>query len=202
MDENKYYINFDTASFNHIAHLVNNTRNHPENLEQIRIILQDNPSLVNKSIKLCRLDHDEISLLIIACASATSTYETVELLLEFNADVDFGDDELMTPLFYVLLELPPNDAIRTAKLLLDYGADINALDVDGFSILMYLINHRADYEIIKYVVEDLEIDLHVINCRNCTALDYAKNYPEILTLIKNKIESDNDTSLDIKCALD
>ena len=62
--------------------------------------------------------------------------------------------------------------LETVKLLIENGADIDAKDKDGYTVLMYASNN-GNLEIIKYLVEN-GADINIKDKNGDTALNYAR----------------------------
>jgi len=107
---------------------------------------------------------------VLMFAAERSSFETVKLLIEKGADVnavntyfyngprvkcfqpwvknDYHDGHNKTALFYAL----NNPDLKVTELLLDKGANINAKDISGETVLMYAIDDKNRPQIIKLLI--------------------------------------------------
>ena len=83
------------------------------------------------------------------CASRNATDPLlIKTLLDFDADVEAGGVDGVTPLLHAARSKP----VSFAKLLLDYGADINAKSKDGRTPLTTTIIHN-NHNVLKLLLE-------------------------------------------------
>ena len=185
-----------STGFTSLMYLFYHTRDHPEYLEQIKYISDNNPEELDKQ------NDSGWTALMISCrnSNSTSTLDTVKLLLEYHPDVNLCDKYKCSILLYALVFSDNDSHPETCKLLLKHGANVNIIDKDGDSILMSLIKQSMRiYDLIEYVLENSDVDLDYKK-NDKTVYDYAVKYNkrDIAELIKKY----QDNSLDIKCALD
>ncbi|PYH89840.1 ankyrin [Aspergillus ellipticus CBS 707.79] len=71
------------------------------------------------------------------------------------------------------------------ELLLEYGANINAQDESGYTLLMMTVNHYASNDILCLLL-DKKADLYLKDNRGMTAFDHAreKNRSEVLIMFE------------------
>ena len=220
-----------STGFTSLMYLVKNTREHPEYLEQIKYILDNNIQELDRQYNL------EWTALMIACrnSNTSSTYNTVKLLLEYHPDLNINrrdDTVLDIAVAYSNLD----SSIETVKLLLDHGADVNKKNRHGYTILHRSFIH--DYENCSKNVTKLLINLSDVNIRdnfeypafmgfivyaqdkemieyilskdeiNLELKDYYKHDLFDVIKINNRLDILDlvkkicDSSLDIKCGLD
>ena len=181
-----------------LEYLVQETKEYPEYLEEIKYILDNKPGKLNK------LDKDSNTILMRASWSSgiSSSLDTVKLLLEYNPDLEIKSESGYTALCYTIEDMYDGSTIETVELLLKHGADINNTDINGRTVLMNIIinDFLFDKKIIKYLLENTKINLDIKDNTGLTAYDHAikKNLLDIAKLIQEY----QDDGLLVKCALD
>ena len=109
--------------------------------------------------------------------------EIAMILLKHGAEVNITDKTLknLTPLLYVLRE----NRYEMIIPLIEYGADLNAVDFDGKTPLHHAMNY--DYEKIIHIMLRKNAPLNVKDRWGNTPLDYAS--PRIKLQIRYKKET-------------
>lgn len=109
--------------------------------------------------------------------------EIAMILLKHGAEVNITDKSLknLTPLLYVLRE----NRYEMIIPLIEYGADLNAVDFDGKTPLHHAMNY--DYEKIIHIMLRKNAPLNVKDRWGNTSLDYAS--PRIKLQIRYKKET-------------
>ena len=121
-----------SSGFTSLMYLVNNTREHPGYLEQIKYILDNNPEELDKK------NNSGWTALMISCrnSNTTSTLDTVKLLLEYNPDINASRDDDGENILSISVSYSNTDSsYETVKLLLDHGADITKIIYDRKTVL-------------------------------------------------------------------
>ncbi|KAJ5088075.1 hypothetical protein N7456_011691 [Penicillium angulare] len=138
----------------HFAVQVGSLRDSEESAQIVRLILELNPSAINRP--------DSSSAKPIHVAGMGTSARMLDTLFEYGATHFELDDRGQTPLFFC-------SSPRVAKVLLSNGADINHKDQLGFTpvhaainkgaieLLQELINAGAE---LKYVADDIGSPLH------------------------------------------
>jgi|694.fasta_scaffold18050_12 ankyrin repeat protein len=80
-----------------------------------------------------------------------------------------------------LLRFSPT--IETVKILVQNGIDIYTLDRDGANGL-----YGADIEVLKFLVENKRLSIHIKDKKGQTPLHVAKNLDTVIYLIKNGLD--------------
>ncbi len=176
--------------------------------------------LINSGLDVDQCIENNVTLLMLACAA--NAYESVKVLIEFGADINAVDANGQTPLMYttfknavksakILLEnknlkLEERDItgstalIRTAdfgsvevlKLLLQSGADINAVDYSGMNALIRSITRKQNS------ISDLLIqsgaNLNTFDSMERTPLIVAAHYDN-LEIAEKLIKGGTDTTI-------
>jgi hypothetical protein len=73
-------------------------------------------------------------------------------------------------------------------LYLQKGGDENYVDNFGNTVLTTAIINTADYNLIKYLIEEKNIDVHTVTTYNYSLIDLAsqnENYSQVVNLLKN-----------------
>ena len=107
-------------------------------------------------------------------ACAYGNYEIVKLLLESGADRSIKGQYGTTPLIFgATCSNWSKDALKIVKLLIKYGADINAVDEGSNNALLGIISRdRFKIEVAKYLI-DCGIDLEHVGSFDGTSLTRA-----------------------------
>ena len=168
----------------------------------VQAVLDNNPEEVSALIKsnasLSAKSDDGMTILMLA--SQKGYFEIVKLLVTHGADVNenplFSGDE--TALKKALLY----NNIEIAQYLKDHGADVDAADKSGNTILMLEVKYAARAEIIKWLIEN-GADASRRNDEGLSALDFAteRNDFSITKLLLDKgteISNDNLSELNAK----
>lgn len=103
------------------------------------------------------LYQDRISLLHVAARN--NRVEAAELLLKGGAHVEYREKDQMTPLH----EACANGSVDVAKLLVEqFGADVNARDVCGFTPLHLACKKNDSWRLIKWLAvrQGTDLNLH------------------------------------------
>ena len=101
------------------------------------------------------------------------------MLILYNADINITDNYKSTALMYAA-----NSSTNIITLLAEYGADINAQNLDDKTALMYNILNSADVNMINLFIS-LGSDINIQDIHGYSALMYAsildyRNLAEIL----------------------
>jgi len=97
---------------------------------------------------------DKRSLTPLFVASVFGNEDIMKLLLENNADPNARDNEKETPIFYAIFRSTKlKNAKEVVKILLRYGADVNAVNKNGRTLLHLAVSY-ADLDLIKLLVEN------------------------------------------------
>jgi serine/threonine-protein phosphatase 6 regulatory ankyrin repeat subunit B len=106
--------------------------------------------------------------------------EIVKLLLDNKALINFESKHIKKP----LIAASGKGCLKTVKLLIEKGAEINAKETFGTALLFASLN--GHFEIVKYLL-DSGADANVKSCNNESALRIAtrNNHSEIVKLLKD-----------------
>ncbi|XP_063406049.1 uncharacterized protein LOC134690009 [Mytilus trossulus] len=119
-------------------------------LEVVRMLLDKD----NISVNI--LDNKNISPLYATCQCSKGHFEAMELLLEHNADVNFGRQPLIMTC--------ANGNIKMSKQLIEHKADVNSCLSDGVSPLFIACQHRH-YETVCLLFQyNADPNVHRENC--------------------------------------
>ena len=103
-------------------------------------------------------------------ASGHSKQEIVELLLKLNQiSVNATENNRRTPLMFACLDGGRLDNMKT---LIQYGADINARDING-STLLHFASRYAEQEIVEFLLKFNQISVNATNNNQATPLMFA-----------------------------
>lgn len=83
---------------------------------------------------------------------AIISYRNIEWLkraIEAGVDVNIRGERCITP----ILAAAERGSIEMVKILVDNGADFNAVDNRGFNIVFHACNWRKDIQLLKYLIE-------------------------------------------------
>lgn len=115
------------------------------------------------------------ALMIACCSSNIYGNDTVELLLQNNADANMKNNNLQTALTLSIINNNTNSNIETIMILLNYLAYINPQDIEKNTPLMYVCKNY-NLELVKLLldhkanVDILDIDRNsplMIACKDC-----------------------------------
>lgn len=119
--------------------------------------------------------YETVFVYVCRVEDVASKTEIIQLLLDYDADVNATGRFKCTPLMYTCAN--PNITPEIIQLLLDHGADVNAKDNDWWTPLMYACaNRHSESEILHKIIKILvkyKADLNEINKYDRTALMYA-----------------------------
>ena len=100
-----------------------------DDMENVKEILEKNPELINE------VDEYSISILMYAVSDYNKpNIEMVKYLLEKGANVNYRNRAGVTPIHYAMGNTKNNNVI---KILLDYGADVYAINDIGGTVENY-----------------------------------------------------------------
>ena len=105
-------------------------------------------------------------------ASANESTEIVELLLAAGADVNAVDRWDMTALMYAVhnhFDLPGNNRVRMARILIDYGANVNAFSIRRRRTPLIIASEKDQLWAIDLLL-DRGADKELCNASGATAL--------------------------------
>lgn len=106
---------------------------------------------------------------------AQGSLKTIEKVLKLGYDVDCKKDDLQATLLMVMCWDEPGEynTIDGLKLVLKYGADINASRMDGYTALFLAVKGSDNKGIIDFLLKN-GADVCIRNIRNETVIDYIK----------------------------
>jgi ankyrin repeat protein len=104
--------------------------------------------------------------LMIACCDVNKVgmYDIVNYLLKLRADVNTGN-----PLMFAADYSITDESYNIVKLLIEYGADVNAQDDDGWMSLMYAVECQDSYKTIELLINN-GANVNLLNKYNQNAL--------------------------------
>ena len=166
--------NISCRKFNHLQKCVLQTAKYRFLEKYIELYLDEHPEIINYQ------NEDGWTALMLAARNSnhTSTDETVEILLKYNADVNLQNNDEFTALILASGKFQTDSSEKTIELLLEYNADVNVQDLNGNTALMYASFDTQSKRSSKIV--SLLLDHHAdVNIHN-------KNYDTALTIaVKN-----------------
>ena len=150
------------------------------NIEEIQRFL-------NEGVDVNSVNDSGDSLLLYALIGDVRL-ETIKILLDNGADVNFKDKIDYTPLIYAITEADEIDVERLEiiRLLIERGADVNARDKDGDTVLLLAV-YDNKIDAVKLLLEK-GADVYIGNERGKTVLMIAteKGYLDIIKLLLEK----------------
>lgn len=140
------------------------------NTELIKKLVHENPDIVNEA------NDSGFSPLILA--TYRNQFQTVNLLLELGADVNYLSQEGTA-----LHAAAYKGQLEYAKLLIENGSDVNLLTEQKMSPLIYAVQSK-NIELIQLLVNE-GADVSVRDNYGKTAIDYAKmlELTEVFTIL-------------------
>lgn len=166
--------NITCKKFNHLQKCVIQTAKYNFLEKYIDLYLDEYPEVINYQ------NENGWTALMLAARNSnhTSTDETVEILLKYNADVNLQNNDEFTALILASGKFQTDSSEKTIELLLEYNADVNVQDLNGNTALMYASFDTQSKRSSKIV--SLLLDHHAdVNIHN-------KNYDTALTIaVKN-----------------
>lgn len=105
---------------------------------------------------------------LLTCAKS-GRVEPIKVLLENGADPNVRNNLGMTPLYFVASN--PGSNIEIAKLLVEYGADVNASSADT-AMYLYDALLRENFELVQYLL-DRGADINAIDTDGLSAMHFA-----------------------------
>ena len=170
-----------------------------EDLLRLAIIKVKNSYILKTLIDRCTINENynlvNSSLLIDAIKNNTSI-EIIKLLIKKNNTVNIVEpDTKATALMYAVISTQEQvyDKIQLIKLLLDNKADINLVDNNKMSVLMYAIKYNVPKEILQLLIDN-KVDINLVSEFNTNALMMAFKYnapKEIIELLIEKVDNIN-----------
>ena len=109
-------------------------------------------------------------------------YEKLQKFFPQIKIIDVSNEYNITPLHYACYYKSKN----VVDLLLDLGADINAKDIDGKSILNYAVVSGSDRIVKKLLFRGADKDIKDNNGQKCIDVAFEKDYKEIVNMLKNQ----------------
>lgn len=178
-------------------------------VRKIRKIFKENEDLIKDSYKEKSYGENEYYS-ILHYAINIQNYEAAEEILKAGYNPDVKDKDGNTPLLYTLrndtlfigqlkYKNLSNDEseIKFIKLLLDYGASVNACD-DKNRNLLILASQQSwilldlDFSIAEYLIKEAHIDINHLDLNNHTTAYYALEQKSIrfahYLIVKNKAD--------------
>lgn len=185
--EYMYEINPDTISegFTHLMKLVLCTAAHPEAIDLIKCL---DTADINTSLK------NGLTALHIAAINlqGASTSNTIQLLVDLNADVDCKDKCGYTALHYAFMNLITD--VNVIKILIDASDDINSKTIEGYTILHTASALSDDPNIIKRLI-DKNADVNSLDNNGYTALYTAIDNTNCSSIIKLLINANTNINI-------
>jgi ankyrin repeat protein len=160
-----------SRGFTLLMKLVLLTRKHPELLEYIKILINNNKDIINQ-----KNEKGWTSLILVARNSRTySTENTLRLLIDdARTDVNLQDNKGWTALMTAAKNSNTDSTENTIKMLLDDArTDVNLQDNGGLTALMIAVRYssRDSIEnIIKMFIDDARMDVDLQDNEGSTAL--------------------------------
>jgi len=109
-------------------------------------------------------------------------YEKLQKFFPQIKIIDVSNEYNITPLHYACYSKSKN----VVDLLLDLGADINAKDIDGKSILNYAVVSGSERIVKKLLFRGADREIKDNNGKKCIDVAFEKNYFDIVNLLKNQ----------------
>eukprot|EP00833_Pecoramyces_ruminatium_P014841 jgi/Orpsp1_1/1188873/evm.model.d7180000067864.1 len=103
--------------------------------------------------------------LTLACTQYQNSIIIKDLIIRGKANINLANGEGNTPLILAC----QNDIINIPKLLVDYGAEINARNTQDQSSALLVTINSCNYSMMKYLI-DHGADINIRNCRGETPL--------------------------------
>ena len=130
--------------------------------------LDNMKTLIQYGADINARDLDDETLLHFA--SRYSTQEIVEFLLKLNQiSVNATNKDQATPLMFACWDGGRLDNMKT---LIQYGADINARDING-ETLLHLASRYTEQEIVEFLLKSNQISVNATNNTQATPLMFA-----------------------------
>ena len=159
-------------------------------VRKIRKIFKENEDLIKNSYREISYGENEYYS-ILHYAINIQNYEAAEEILKAGYNPDVKDKDGNTPLLYTvrtdtlfmsaakyLFLNDYDEEIKFIKLLLDYGASINACDDENRNLLILasqqsLILTGENFSILEYLIKEAHININHLDLNNHTAAYYA-----------------------------
>lgn len=147
-----------TSGWSHLMKLVLMVKKNPEAMMIIK-------SLIIDKNKLSKYNNAGQTALMIACANSNtySNIETVKMLIDAGADVNFRNNRNITALFKSCQYSNTSSNVETVKMLIDAGADVNVTElIFGYTPLIMSCEIN-DVETAKMLIES-GADVNTMGC--------------------------------------
>ena len=109
-------------------------------------------------------------------------YEKLQKFFPQIKIIDVSNEYDITPLHYACYYKSKN----VVDLLLDLGADINARDIDGKSVLNYAVVSGSERIVKKLLFRGADKEIKDNNDKKCIDVAFEKDYKDIVYMLKNQ----------------
>jgi ankyrin repeat protein len=150
-----------------------------------------------KFINEKKIDYYGISITFLNYTLLKNYKKNAEYLIKNGANVHYRDEDGSTALYYVINNKGSyDDKIELINLLEEYGCNIDNINNNGQTLLMYAIFNKTNKEIIEYIINEKKANVDIKeNQHGFTALmlAYQENNIDVfdLLLAKSNIETRN-----------
>jgi len=150
-----------------------------------------------KFINEKKIDYYGISITLLNYTLLKNYKKNAEYLIKNGANVHYRDEDGSTALYYVINNKGSyDDKIELINLLEKYGCNIDTINNNGQTIIMYAIFNKTNKKIIEYIINEKKANVDIKeNGHGMTALmiAYQENNIDVfdLLLAKSNIETRN-----------
>lgn len=136
---------------------------------------------------------------LLLVAERKENIKKMELLLAAKAEIDVRDKNLHTPLLHACI----NGHVAQAKMLIIAGANVNVVDAEGMTALMYAV--RRNFQLVDLLINaGVNVDAIAQNGQSALARAmqfYVKYTPYIIMRLRAKKAIDTDCNTDLMFAI-
>src|SRR5438105_1977527 len=133
------YEGINTSGFTKLMKWVMLTKSNPDLLANIKHLIESDPVILDKQ--------NEIgwTALMLACVNSSthSCVKTLELLLSFKPNLELKTSPGKTALALLCSLSRETEETEVIELLIRAGANVNAIDDSGYSVLMFAYNEKG-----------------------------------------------------------